>query len=497
MATASSRRSPWPVAVVVALAIAVVVRLHSASALWLDEALSVNIAALPLSELPEALRRDGSPPLYYVLLHGWMSLFGTGTTAVRALSTGFALAALPAAWFAGRQLGDRKTGWIALLLVASSPFVVRYSAETRMYSLVVLLVLIGVVLLRRAWQQPTLRRLWPVSVLSGVLLLTHYWALYLLAVVGATLVVLAFRGPGRTQSRRCAVALAGGGLLFAPWLPSFLFQAQHTGTPWVRPPKSRALLDTLNTWAGGRTLTGGLLALFLVGLVVLAVVGRRAQGGVILGASVDRLAGYLVLAGVGTLVLGVVLALLSSAGYAPRYSSVAIGPFLLAAALGARRIPGRARRPLLGLVVVLGLLGSAQVPLSHDRTQAAPLARAIRADLQAGDLVVYCPDQTGPAVSRLLPATTAQVVYPTFERPERIDWRDYAERNAKASPTDYAAAVLARNPRTIWLVSKGGHLTFGRQCEELEVALERGRGTRTLVVQQRARYAERASLTRF
>ena len=40
--------------------------------LWLDEALSVNIAKLPLAQLPGALVQDGSPPLYYLVLHYWM-----------------------------------------------------------------------------------------------------------------------------------------------------------------------------------------------------------------------------------------------------------------------------------------------------------------------------------------------------------------------------------------------------------------------------------------
>ncbi|MEO6206060.1 MAG: glycosyltransferase family 39 protein [Mycobacteriales bacterium] len=487
----------WAAAVVVALAAAVLVRLHSASALWLDEALSVNIARLPLSEMPQALRQDGSPPLYYLLLHGWMAVVGTGTDAVRSLSSVFAVACLPAVWWAGRELRDARTGWFAVLLLGSSPFVVRYSAETRMYSLILLMVLLGVVALERALRVPSLRRLWPITVLSGLLLLTHYWALYLLAVVGAGLLVLAVRGPSRTAARRCAVALAAGGLLFAPWLPSFLFQAKHTGTPWVAPPKSSAVLDTLSTWSGGRTLAGLLLVLLLVAGAVLALLARRTPAGLLLSGRPDRTAGALLVAGLGTLVLGVVLAAIGSAGYAPRYSSVAVGPFLLAVALGLRLVAGNAGRLLLTVTVVLGLVGSAQVPLSHRRTQAAWLAREIRADLQQGDLVVYCPDQTGPAVSRLLPPQTEQVVYPTFGRPERIDWRDYAERNAQASPADFAAKVLARNPRTIWMVSRGDLLTFGDQCARLDAALTRGRGSRTLVVAERRRYAEHAELIRY
>ena len=56
------------------------------------------IAKLPLTgpatTLWEGLREDGSPPLYYLLLHGWIELFGTGTAVVRALSAVLNLAAI-------------------------------------------------------------------------------------------------------------------------------------------------------------------------------------------------------------------------------------------------------------------------------------------------------------------------------------------------------------------------------------------------------------------
>ena len=87
------------VVAVVAIAIGIVTRFVTRSALWLDEALSVDIARLPISEIPQALKHDGHPPLYYVLLHGWTELFGTGDVAVRALSGVFGLATLILLWF--------------------------------------------------------------------------------------------------------------------------------------------------------------------------------------------------------------------------------------------------------------------------------------------------------------------------------------------------------------------------------------------------------------
>ena len=58
------------VALGVVAAVGACLRFVTSSPLWLDEALSVNIASLPLDEVSGALRRDGHPPLFYLLLHG-------------------------------------------------------------------------------------------------------------------------------------------------------------------------------------------------------------------------------------------------------------------------------------------------------------------------------------------------------------------------------------------------------------------------------------------
>src|SRR3954454_3649689 len=144
-----------PPAVALAVAAGLVLRFFVRSDLWLDEALSVNIARLPLGQIPSALRHDGAPPLYYLLLHVWMRVFGTGDEAVRALSGVCAVAALPAFYLAGRRLGGKRVGVAAVLLAASSPFANHYATEARMYSLVTLLVVLGYLAVANALERPS------------------------------------------------------------------------------------------------------------------------------------------------------------------------------------------------------------------------------------------------------------------------------------------------------------------------------------------------------
>src|SRR6185295_15499725 len=96
------RQGLLAVAVVLVVAVGVAMRFAARSDLWLDEALTVNIARLPLDRLRPALLHDGAPPLYYVVLHFWIRLFGSSTDAVRALSGVLGVIAIGLGYLAGR-----------------------------------------------------------------------------------------------------------------------------------------------------------------------------------------------------------------------------------------------------------------------------------------------------------------------------------------------------------------------------------------------------------
>ena len=489
-------RSAAPVALALVVALGVAARLHSPSPLWLDEALSVGIARRPVPELLQALRRDGSPPLYYLLLHAWTGAFGTSDTAVRALSAVFSLACLPLVWLTGRRLGGRCTADAALLVLAVSPFAVRYATEARMYALVQLLVAAGLLALLRALERPSLARLAPVALVSGLLALTHYWALFALAVAAGVLALLARRDGDRAAGRTLA-ALVVGGLLFVPWLPAFAFQLAHTGAPWAAPAHLVDVYYSLTAWSGGGSGPAVLLTLVTLGLALLAVAGHAAPGAVVLRRPLSRPALGLLAASVGPLLLGLVVAILVAGSFSPRYSSVSLVPGVLLVALGLRALPERGRWAAAALVAVCGLYGSLALLGSTSRTQAAVTAATLVPGLRAGDVVAYCPDQLGPAVSRLLPPGTAQVVYPTLAPPQLVDWVDYAERSAAASPAAFARALDARAGGAVWLVSGAGYRTLEGQCEQVREELEQLRGKGRVLQEEDPHYDERQDVRRY
>ena len=70
-------------AVLFVLAIALRVFRLTEQSLWADEGNSVRLTERPLNLVIDAARADVHPPGYYLLLWGWVRLFGQGEAAVR------------------------------------------------------------------------------------------------------------------------------------------------------------------------------------------------------------------------------------------------------------------------------------------------------------------------------------------------------------------------------------------------------------------------------
>jgi mannosyltransferase len=488
-------------AAIVAVVVAgVVLRFWTTSDLWLDEALSANIAKLPLREIPDALRQDGSPPLYYLLLHAWTAVFGTGDLAVRSLSGVISVATLPVIWFAGRRAGGTRAAWASLVVLAASPFAVRYATETRMYALIMLLTATGYVALSGALVRPSARRVAGVAAVTAALVYTHYWTLYLVAATGFALVVASLRGSRRTAARRSLAAVALGCLAFVPWLPIFLFQLQRTGTPWGAPIDFSAATTSIRAFAGGVTTTGAPLTGLFYLLLPLGMFAEEAgRGELYLSASVRPRARTLVVVAFTTLLLAIVVGGLTGSTYVPRYISVIFPLFVVLVGLGAGAAwDNPVGRVLVAGVVVLGLLVS-QTNVMANRTQAGQVAATIRSEAAPGDLVVYCPDQQAPAVTRLLPDRYEELTFPLGPTPERVNWIDYQQRAAAADPFAFINEVNERadGGHGIWLVWFTTYRGFEGKCERVAQALEAVRGSAERKRIDEPYYVDGARLTHY
>ena len=385
---------------------------------WIDEGISVGIAHEHWTSIPHLLRQDGSPPLYYMLLGIWVRLFGDSEAATHTLSLVFGLACVPLAFFATRAVFGRTAALAATVITALDPFLTYYAQETRMYELEALLSVVvawsyveGILRAKRAWV--------PVFVIATALLAySHNWGLFLcVGLAGAT---FAF---ARDRLRLFWIAAAGVAVLYAPWLPTLLSQARHTGAPWSTRPSFHDLFLSAGAVIGGDA-----------PYVALILVGGAALGGIVVRERTEErreIAALLTVTGV-TVALAFVASQISPA-WTARYFAVIFGPVVLVAGQAIARARGLGFATLVALVFLF-----AGYSVKNDKENAKGITAGAQPYLRTGDLIISTHPEQVPVLRYYLGPgyRWATTLGPTRD-PLIFDWRDAVSRlkAAKEQPT--------------------------------------------------------------
>jgi mannosyltransferase len=120
---------------IISLSICVSVVTLASQSIRLDEAQSIWVSTKSVSQILQLDAQDVLVPLYELLLHVWMQLFGTSVLAARSLSFIFFLATLPVLYTLAKETNSKKVAMITITLFSLSPFIMWYSSEARMYTL--------------------------------------------------------------------------------------------------------------------------------------------------------------------------------------------------------------------------------------------------------------------------------------------------------------------------------------------------------------------------
>jgi hypothetical protein len=418
---------------------------------WIDEGLSVGIASHPLFDIPGLLVQDGSPPLYYMLLHGWMDMVSHRVVDVHWFSVLWALLCIPVAWWAGTSVFDRLTGWLFAVFVALCPFLTDYAQEARMYSLVALLGIASIGFFLNAYLRGRRAFRIPFGITLAALIYTHNWGLFLgfsMAVCIAIMwTALPAGDPGRP--RLLKDALLGFGItfvLYLPWIPTFLEQLRHTGAPWSDRPSFNALVHAADLVTGS---FGATIVILLAGGAGIAALWKSDR--------FDRrvtIPCLLVMTIVPVLIPW--LASQASPAWATRYLAIAVGPLLLLGAVGLRRAGWMGAA---GAVLLVVMFATANAPTW--KTNVAEVSGALSPELKAGDVAVATQPEMVPVLSFYLHDNidphTLRVITPLGADHDLgiTDWRDGVDRLDKTTVDDALMPALAKLP-------VGGHVLLMR-----------------------------------
>lgn len=189
------------------------------------------------------------PPLYYILLRGWAQIFGDSVGGIRSLSAVISLLVFPCAfWLCWELFGTALVGWVAIALIAVSPFQLAYAQEAREYVLWAVTTLLSSAALLRAMRLKT-KPAW--GIYAASLALGFYTFLFTgLVAIGHGIYVFAIE---RFRFSKTVIsyllASIAGFLAFSPWILVLItnfnrFQASTSWTWKFRVP----VLTLIKTW---------------------------------------------------------------------------------------------------------------------------------------------------------------------------------------------------------------------------------------------------------
>ncbi|MBN1641857.1 MAG: glycosyltransferase family 39 protein [Anaerolineae bacterium] len=402
------RRAGWWGLLLGLLLLAFAVRVVgiTTQSLWRDEVDALRFARAPLVELVASFSRQGwNGPLYYVLLRLWIALAGQSAFALRYLSLCCGVLAVALIYRIGCAWFSRPVGLWAALLVATSPYMVWYSQEAKMYALICLLAPAILYGYYRALRDCDWRKWVLVIGLIWVAIAVHIMGGLLVPVMAILLIV--WRRFARASWRVALFTLAAivaPAVVAMPWVLPTLIRGGDIGHRFVDLPAmgvvmlhafSRGVMPHNRAWSMGLALFGLLAGTLLWtdnGLVGAPLVGPRTRLG--LGAhGADEGAHVLALwTWVAMPVLGLYAISLRVPMFVDRYL-IWIGPaFYLLVARGLDQV--RRRSTVIAIVCGAaliwlngqGIVQQTTTPIKADLRAAAAYVEAHR---EPGDLVLF------------------------------------------------------------------------------------------------------------
>lgn len=208
---------------------------------WYDEAGTVFYAQHPWG--------NWNAPLYWILLHFWIKLFGISEFSMRFPSLIFSFLSVVLVFIMGRKLFNKRVGIIASIIMGLSPFHIWYAQEARDYSMLLFFGMLSSWLVYKAINEKRLK-IWAFFILASIAgLYTNYFFIFILI---AQLIYIVAVSRQLKLNFRSFIPFLIIGAGFLPYLRLFLnkFFAVWQGF-WLGKPGIYSLRITLENFMLG------------------------------------------------------------------------------------------------------------------------------------------------------------------------------------------------------------------------------------------------------
>ena len=226
---------------------------------WFDEKMSLYFSQGDLvSILTPPSSETQIPPLYYIMLHFWTRLVGTGEFAVRSLSAIFGSISILALYKLGKYLFNVKIAIYSSLILAVSIFHIYFSQEARMYSLLTLTTLLSIFFFLKSLNENRLRFWVSYLIVSILMLYTHLYGIFIL--IFQFFYFLFYYRTKIGYSKNCLIAFFLVALGFLPWLIKLFDMTPYilegySAIAWIPKPDIISILGTIAVFCNNSVVT--------------------------------------------------------------------------------------------------------------------------------------------------------------------------------------------------------------------------------------------------
>jgi mannosyltransferase len=424
-----------------------------AASLWSDEIFSryyADIFGLHYL-LTDGLSSEPTPPTYYLLLRGWMALWGDSEAALRSLSAVASTLCIPVTYFLGRELLGKLTGVLGALLFALCPLSLYFAQEARVYTLLMLAATIVLWAAAVYQRDPrSVRAAGFYALFATLCLYLHATGvLFVAACGGAVWLFFLMQGVGGRKAMLKWTALNGVVLLLGvPYFVHTLAASHGGGLDWMPKMSIRTLVYATSLVVSGELTPypwpGFVLAAALFGTLVFSLLLHRFP----MRASVT-------LVGVPCLFLALVSVLsIARPILLPRVLVWTVVPLCLIAA-SQLLVAGRAR-----YAVLLSLLAAFGTGLFFQMTNPGSNKEpwregmyAVGPELERADLVVLSPLSDPMVLTYYAPRVKNARLWDASLRPTIMNGA--AERLHVAYITEAEILQAIEANQSVWVLSNG------------------------------------------
>lgn len=238
----------------------------------LDEAQSIWVSTKSIPSIMKINGQDVQVPLYTLILHIWMQLFGTDIITARLLSFLFFLITIPNLYKLIKLVSNPHTATLGVILYLLSPFLVWYSQEARTYSLLTLITTINHLKFLEFIRSEGKSAKFKYFLSSLVGIYTHYFFIFILFSQAVYILIkLLNHKIDRKLFVKYILNTALVGLFFLPWAIYVYSLGLAANTqPLIPPPTSFNLIQVyLNFLVGFQTQFVQSLAISLWPLLIM------------------------------------------------------------------------------------------------------------------------------------------------------------------------------------------------------------------------------------